>query len=150
MAVDGMADFLNEINAKPFIILWLKRLVNVLADLDRGVVPPMVRPVKAGDKSLSTNEWRRFAAISVGIKALTMCKVSRGDAAGEALRAVKAIQNFEKSVVLSRYDEFRKGRVKNKAAAADYVRSCGFLEGQPPDKLREIAKGLFIVADWLA
>jgi len=34
----------------------------VLADLNRGVVPPLLRPVKAADKSLSTNEWRRFAA----------------------------------------------------------------------------------------
>jgi hypothetical protein len=79
-----------------------------------------------------------------------MCKVSRNDAAGQALRAVKAIQSFKKSVVLSRYEEFRKGKVKNKAAKADYVRSCRKLEGQPPDKLREIAKRHFIIADLLA
>jgi hypothetical protein len=150
IAVDAMADFLHENRAKPVIVLWLKGLVNALADFDRGVVPPLLRPVKAGDKSLSTNEWRRFAAISAGMTALRMCRVSRDDAASQALRAVKAIQNFEKSVVLSRYEEFRKERVKNKAATADYVRSCRILEGQPPDKLRQIARLLFIIADLLA
>ena len=150
IAVDALADFLHENKAKPAITLWLKGLANALADLDRGVVPPLLRPPKAGDKSLSTNEWRRFAAIAAGMTALTMCKVSRDDAAGQALRAVKVIQNFERRVVLSRYDEFRKGRAKNKTATADYVRSCRILEGQPPETLREIAKNLFIIADLLA
>jgi hypothetical protein len=150
IAVDAMADFLHENRAKPAIILWLKGLVNALADLDHGAVPSLLRPVKARDKSLSTNEWRRFAAISAGMRALTMCGVSRDGAADQALRAVKAIQNFEKSVVLSRYEEFRKQRVKNKTATADYVRSCKALEGQPPDKLRQIASALFIIADLLA
>ena len=77
IAVDALADFLHENKAKPAITLWLKGLANALADLDRGVVPPLLRPPKAGDKSLSTNEWRRFAAIAAGMTALTMCKRSR-------------------------------------------------------------------------
>lgn len=150
IAVEAMADYLHENKAKPAITLWLKGLAIALADLYRGVVPPLFRPVKAGDKSLSTNEWRRFAAISAGITALRMCGVSRADAAGQALRAVKAIENFKKSVVLSRYEEFRKGKVKNKTAKADYVRSCRELEGRPPDVVREAARRYFKIADQLA
>ena len=169
MVVAAMADFLDEnvwgevrslsgvrapggtpVAWSPVITLWLRGLVSALADLDRGIVPPMLRAAKTGNKSLPTNEWRRFAAISAGMKALTMCKVSRGDAAGQALRAVKAIRNTKKGVVLGRYDEFQKGRVKNRAAAADYSRSCKFLEGQAPDSLRKIARQLFVIADMLA
>jgi hypothetical protein len=49
IAVEAMADYLLENKAKPVITLWLKGLAIALADLYRGIVPPLFRPVKAGD-----------------------------------------------------------------------------------------------------
>jgi hypothetical protein len=148
MAVDAMADFLAENECNAAIVLWLKGLVIALSDLDRGITAPVLRPAKAANKSLPTTEWRRFAAIAAGMRALTISGVSRDEAANHALRSVRSIRKTTKKVVLSRYDEFQKqGRVKNKAAAKAYANSCKLLDGQPPEKLREIAAQLFTIAD---
>ena len=147
MAVDAMADFLAENDCNAVIVFWLKGLVTALSDLGRGITPPVLRPAKAANKSLPTAEWRRFAAISAGMRALTISGASREEAADQALRSVKSIRKTTKKVVISRYDEFQKGRAGNRAAAKNYASSCKVLNGQPPEKLREIARQLFAIAD---
>jgi hypothetical protein len=58
-----------------------------------------------GSKALPSKTWRRFALVSLGIRALTIDGISRHEATQRAVRSVK-----------QRYDEFRKDRVKNQEA----------------------------------
>jgi hypothetical protein len=144
-ALVAISEFLIE-NKNYAFGLWLFELAAALDDLDNGTTPLVLRPAKTGNKSLSSREWRRSAMVSLGMKALTMCNVSRSDAADQALDAVKVI-GTKKEVILSRYDEFRKkkGKIKNEAAAV-YAMGCKILDEQSPDKLRELAQRLFMYA----
>jgi hypothetical protein len=149
MAVDAMADFLAENDCNAVIVLWLKGLVAALGDLGRGITPPVLRAAKAANKSLPTTEWRRFAAISAGMTALTMISgISREEAANRALQQVRSIKT-PKKVVLGRYEEFKKGRVRNRRAMKDYSDSCKRLEGLAPAQLRKLARFFFTVANSL-
>jgi hypothetical protein len=146
VALIAISEFLRETKNIAFGA-WLIELAWALDDLDRGVTPSVLRPAGTGNKSISSREWRRFAAVSLGMKALTMCNVSRSDAADRALRAVKVIRGTKKAVILGRYDEFGKKRIKNRDAAGVYAKGCKLLDGQSPDKLCELAKGFFFYAN---
>ena len=67
-----------------------------------------------GSKALPSKTWRRFALVSLGIRALTIDGISRQEATQRAVRSVKGIGDTR--TVLQRYDEFRKDRVKNQEA----------------------------------
>jgi hypothetical protein len=67
-----------------------------------------------GSKALPSKTWRRFAFVSLGIRALTIDGISRQEATQRAVRSVKGIGDTR--TVLQRYDEFRKDRVKNQEA----------------------------------
>jgi hypothetical protein len=146
VALMAISEFLRE-NKNLAFAAWLLDLAWALSDLDDGITPSVFRPAKTGNKSISSREWCRFATVSLGMKALTMCNVSRSDAADRALRAVRVIRGSKKAVILGRYDEFGKGRIKNRDAAAVYARGCKLLDGQSPDKLCELAKGFFTYAN---
>jgi hypothetical protein len=68
-----------------------------------------------GSKALPSNTWRRFAFVSLGMRALTIDGISRPEAARRAVRSVKGIGDAK--TVLQRYDEFQKeDGVKNREA----------------------------------
>jgi hypothetical protein len=62
-----------------------------------------------GSKALPSKTWRRFAFVSLGIRALTIDGISRQEATQRAVRSVKGLGDTR--IVLQRYDEFRKDRV---------------------------------------
>jgi hypothetical protein len=145
-ALVAISEFLR-VNENPALAIWLLELASTMDDLNSGITRAWLKGARSGNKSLPSSDWRRFAAISVGIEALRMCNVSRNDAADQALRAVKAIKGTKRQIVLSRYDELQKKRAKNEVAAQIYSRGCEGLKGQTPDKLREMAKKFFQTAD---
>jgi hypothetical protein len=97
----ALADFLDENGLKGLIFLWLMESASKLTDPE-------------GSKALPSNTWRRFAFVSLGMRALTIDGISRPEAARRAVRSVKDIGDTR--TVLQRYDELQKGRVKNREA----------------------------------
>jgi hypothetical protein len=85
----------------PVIPMWLGKIAKSLIDPDYG-------------KMLSANEWLQFTLIFLGMRALTMNGASRKEAARRARRSVKT--DVSEEIILSRYDELLKGRVKNPEA----------------------------------
>jgi hypothetical protein len=101
VALLALADFLVANGEHGTVPAWLQMAASSLTDVNLG-------------KSLPSNVWRNFALISLGMKALTMGGVKREEAARQAHRAVNTGVTVE--ILLQRYDEFRKGRVKNPEA----------------------------------
>lgn len=105
LALLALAEFLffNSEDEHWRIPVWLAKMASSLTDADYG-------------KSFSSNTWRKFALISVGMRALTMGGVKRKEAALQAHRTVKTIGNTTVTMLLNRYDELQKNRVKNPEA----------------------------------
>ena len=127
---------------------WLCELASALTDLDFGIVPPLLEPpLKV--KSFSSKTWRGHALVALGMKVLTMSGIGRDEAADRALRTVKRIRGTERKAVLSRYDDFQRGRIKNKEAARVFKLGLSHLEEKTPSAadLEELAKRYFAWAD---
>ena len=103
LALLALSEFLFRNGEDARIPIWLAKMATSLTDADYG-------------KSFSSNTWRKFALISLGMKALTMGGVKREEAARQAHRAVKAIGDVTVKVLLHRYDELQKDGVKNSEA----------------------------------
>jgi hypothetical protein len=114
---------------------WLVQMASSLTDVDYG-------------KSFSSNTWRKFALISVGMRALTMGGAKREEAAQQAHRAVKTIGDVTVTTLLSRYDEFQKGRVKNQVARHIFnTQGIKLVETVQRSGFEAVAKGYFQLAD---
>jgi hypothetical protein len=113
MALLALAEFGKANGWNEAILFWLWELASALTDLDYGVVPPLLKP-PFKIKAFSSKTWRRFALVSLGMRALTIKGISRPEAAQRAVQSVKGIG--ETKIVLQRYDEFQKGGVKNREA----------------------------------
>jgi hypothetical protein len=97
----ALADFLVENGLVGRGALWLQEAASTLTDPE-------------GSKALSSNIWRRFALVSLGMQALTIDGISREEAARRAVRSVRGIGDVK--TVLQRYDALRKDSVKNQEA----------------------------------
>jgi hypothetical protein len=113
MALLALAEFGKANGWNEAILFWLWELASALTDLDYGVVPPLLKP-PLKTKAFSSKTWRRFALVSLGMRALTIDGISRPEAARRAIKSVKGIG--ETKIVLQRYDEFQKGGVRNREA----------------------------------
>jgi hypothetical protein len=121
MALLAFADFLSVNGFNGIIPVWLMELASALTDLDYGIEGPLFQTEK--NKSLPSNTWRRFALVAVGMTALTMAGVKREEAARRALRTVKMIRGTQAKTILSRYDNFHRGLVKNREGARVFSRA---------------------------
>jgi hypothetical protein len=101
-ALMALSQFLVDNGEKGPIPVWLAKVSASLLDVDYG------------GKTLSSNEWRQFALIFLGMKALIMGGIGRKEAARRAHHAVKT--DVSEVIVLGRYDELLKGRIKNPEA----------------------------------
>jgi hypothetical protein len=148
LALVAVSEFLKQKGWNPAICLWLAELGSALTDLDHGIVRPLLQAKNT--KSLPSSEWRLFAMVSLGMRALTLTDVSREDAADQAFRSVKAIRGIRggKKTIIRRYDEFRKGRVKNREGAWLYNNYAARLEKIDPAILGEMATEYFKLADF--
>jgi hypothetical protein len=140
----AFADFGRANGWNAAILVWLGELASALTDLDYGIVAPLLEP-PLKSKSFSSNTWRRFALVALGMKALTMSGVERNEAADRALRTVKMIRGTPRKTILSRYDDFQRGRIKNKEAARVFKKDA--LRGKTPSNPERLAKGYFALAD---
>jgi hypothetical protein len=126
------------------ILVWLAELASALTDLDDGIVAPLLEPALKS-KSFSSNTWRRFALVALGMKALTMSGVKRNEAADRALRTVKMIRGAPRKTILSRYDDFQRGRIKNKEAVRVFTKDA--LRGKARSNPDRLARLYFALAD---
>jgi hypothetical protein len=122
-ALFTLADLLRVDGEDLHFIIWIMELGYALDDLNHGIVRPLFQAKNS--KAMPTNEWRVFAFASIGMRAFTMAGASRGDAARQAVRAIPGI-NADQKTVLDRYDEFQKGRIKNRSAAMYNDAVAGF------------------------
>jgi len=106
----ALADFLEVNGARGLILVWLMESASKLTD--------------PGGKGLPSNTWRRFAFVSLGMRALTIDGISRPEAARRAVQSVKGIGDT--TTVLRRYDELQKDGVKNQEAR-HLFRNCTHL-----------------------
>jgi hypothetical protein len=97
----ALADFLVENGLVGRAALWLQESASTLTDPE-------------GSKALPSKTRRRFALVSLGMRALTIDGISREEAARCAVRSVRGIGDAK--TVLQRYDTLRKGTVKNQEA----------------------------------
>ena len=97
----ALADFLFENGLVGRGALWLQESASTLTD-------------PQGSKALASKTWRRFALVSLGMRALTIDGISREEAARRAVQSVRGIGDTR--TVLQRYDELQKDRVKNREA----------------------------------
>src|SRR5262249_31797165 len=134
-AMQALAQFLVDNGAGGPVPVWLLNSASALSDIDHG-------------KSLPSNIWRKFALISLGMKALTMGGVKREDAAVRACRAVKTIGKIKAETLLHRYDELQKGRVKNREARHIFnTQREKLAEFAKRDGFEAVAKHYFGLAD---
>jgi hypothetical protein len=118
----------------PVIPVWLNKMASSLTD-------------PAGE-GLSSNDWRKIAIIAVGMKALTIGGVKREEAAKQAHRAVRTLGNIDVRILLHRYDEFQKGRVKNREGAWVFgTESDKLSDAIERDGFEAVAKRYFELAD---
>jgi hypothetical protein len=96
----ALADFLVANGLHGAVALWLLELTSKLTD-----------PV--GGKALPSKTWRRFALVSLGMRALTLDGITREEA---ARRAVRSVKGMDAKTLLQRYDELQKDGVKNQEA----------------------------------
>jgi hypothetical protein len=111
MVLLAVSEFLIANGANGVIPLWLAELGSALTDLNYGIVGPLLQTHK--QKAHPSGEWRRYAMVALGMTALTMAGVKRGEAAACALCTVKTIRGTSAKTILSRYDDFHRDRVKN-------------------------------------
>jgi hypothetical protein len=111
IALLAVGDFLIANGANGVIPFWLAELGSALTDLNYGIVGPLLQAHK--HKGYISGEWRRYAMVALGMTALTMAGIKREEAAAYALRTVKMIRGTSAKTILSRYDDFHGGRVKN-------------------------------------
>jgi len=110
----------------------LIELASALSDLDAGIVAPLFKPGdKPGDrvKGFTSGEWRRRAFVALGVRALVKSRVARKTAAKIAERAMSPSRAlFAKGAtaqsILSWYDDFRDGEIKNREAVYVFRRGC--------------------------
>ena len=78
-----------------------------------------------------------------------MSGIERREAAERALRTVKIIRGTERKTVLSRYDDFQRGRIKNREAVRVFKLGLSHLEGKTLSAavLEELANQYFALAD---
>jgi hypothetical protein len=97
----ALADFLGNNGLNGLVLIWLMESASKLTD--------------PGGKGLPSNTWRRYAWVSLGMRALTIDGTSREEAARRAVQSVKDIGDTR--TVLQRYDELlKKDGVKNQEA----------------------------------
>jgi hypothetical protein len=100
LALFALSEFLFvNVNKNDPVAVWLAALSSALTD--------------ASGKGLSSNVWREFVLISLGMKALVVGGHTRKEASE---RAARATGTADAKTILHRYDELRKGRVKNREA----------------------------------
>jgi hypothetical protein len=150
MALLAVGDFLKVNGANGIIEVWLGELASALTDLDYGIVGPLFQTEK--NKSLPSNTWRRFAMVAVGMTALTMAGVKREEAARRALRTVKMIRGTQAKTILSWYDDFHRGHVKNREGARVFSQAHKRLKayssaGRADADLEKAATGFFKLAN---
>jgi hypothetical protein len=139
VALAALAEFLaanikSENGPARVIPMWLFKMASSLTD--------------PGGKGLSSNDWRKFAIIAVGMRALAIGGIKREEAAKQAHRAVRTLGNVDVQTLLHRYDEFRKARVKNREAAHVFSTETDKLLGAiERDGFEAVAKRYFEGAD---
>jgi hypothetical protein len=135
----------------------IAELARHLADLDRGIVGPVLKPARfgKGKRGGSSLVWEARGRVALGLEALIRLGKSRKDAAKSALHDFPGIRRLmtAKSSMLSWHDEFLrwkagKGRNKNSYLANIFKIGAEFLEQcvGSPALLRRFAQIHFTLA----
>jgi hypothetical protein len=134
-ALNAMADALNNAislydsklyNGKFF--MWFDELQQMLADLDSGIVSPVLDcPVRSN--ALSTSVWMERMAAVTAVEALHYLGMKFKPAARRVLDGMPELKASEKDL-LSWRAEFKKGNVNNPSALSIYRHEMEWLQGK--------------------
>jgi len=142
-------------------IKQLYELALALEDLDRGIVDPLLKPspVRGKKPANASSVWERRGRIALGVEALISTGINRKQAAKKAARDFPAIRKLAgiepvkprstETMILSWYDHFKQGKVRNSQAFALFHHGCEELQklvarGDPDvaDRLKQVARAL--------
>jgi hypothetical protein len=158
----AISTFLKEVGIASYQKRFY-RLALALDDLNRGIVDPLLEPIKTGgatDRNVSWI-WCKRADASVGILALFKAGYTRKSAAQWAARKFPEIRELAglsrtkpsstATKILSWYDDFNKGdrsKIKNRQALAMFASGKHEIEKLPQDadRLRKVANRMFASA----
>jgi len=138
LALMGVADFLGAIGARELYGGRFAKLATAISDLESGRVVPVLspQPFGKGRPPDGSETWTRRAFVALAVEALLLSGSKRVDAAREIVRRFPAVANLARAkspsksrdAVLSWYESFRHGEVKNRNAVAAYRHSLDRLK----------------------
>ena len=130
LALMGVAEFLDAIGAKELYGERFGKLAIAISDLESGRVAPVLspRPFGKGRPPDGSEAWISRAFVALAVEALLLSGSKRVGAAREIVRSFPAVANLARAkspsksrdAVLSWYESFRHGKVKNRNAVATY------------------------------
>jgi hypothetical protein len=138
----ALGQFVRKVGGTLEQVRHIAELAWHLADLDHGIVSPVLKPTSLGrgKRGGSSLVWEARGCVAVGLEALIRLGKYRQDAARTALhdfpgisRLITAKSKDSVVVMLSWHDEFLrwkagKGRIKNSSLANTFVIGTEFLE----------------------
>jgi hypothetical protein len=148
LALRAVAEFLDAIGGKELYGANFGELAKAIADLEQGTVHPLLQAQSFGKGRAPdpSSTWERRAFTALAMEALIGLGWKREQAAGEIVRrctAVVALTRAKKpdkarAAVLSWYENFRRGEIKNKISVTSYdrlQRDMSLLCGSDPERL---------------
>jgi hypothetical protein len=155
----ALGQFVRKVGGTLEQVRHLAELAWHLADLDRGIVSPVLKPTSLGrgKRAGSSLVWEARGCVAVGLEALIRLGKYRQDAARTALHDFPGISRLMTAkskdsvvVMLSWHDEFLrwkagKGRIKNSSLANTFVVGTEFLDlcDETPGLLYRFAQNQF-------
>jgi hypothetical protein len=155
LALQRVAEFLDAIGVKESYGRRFADLAIAIGDLEHGTVHPLLKPRSFGKGRASdpSQTWIQRACVALAVGALITSGLKRTEAAREIVRRFPAVATLartgepgkSRAAVLSWYENFRRGEVKNRAAVTVY----GMLQEQIRDKIGSDSEGLGRTVEFL-
>jgi hypothetical protein len=124
---------------------WFLLLAEHLKDLELGIVHPVLDcPMRS--KALPTSEWHERAGIVNAVELLHASGMKYKPAAQRVILHMK-LQGCSEKQVLSWCAEFKKGRVKNRAATRNYETAMKSIRGRSAEQLQRWVTKLELLDD---
>jgi hypothetical protein len=163
-ALKAVSDLIKATSGQKQHMKCFYRLALALEDLNYDIVDPLLKPTLGRTKQHASSTWCARANVALGILALirsTMARpagpMKRKEAAKQAARDFAEISKLAgvsrreptstETKILSWYDDFMSGKVKNRQATAlfnDGRQAIEHLVGDP--RLRKVATRMFNLA----
>jgi hypothetical protein len=149
-ALMGVANYFTSLEGRPLGQRFFE-LGSAKADLNSGIVHPLLRPERADNRRADNSQlWRARAHVALGLEALLRSGLTRDDAAAKLTRGSPAIAKLAsakaknsklKTIVFGWRQQLRQARVKNFEASELFSEGLRRIEAMTnqPNALRQFS-----------